>query len=148
MIENQLTISALFDLEHSSAGDYLRQFTHPWEALSGISDFVLAYGSTLPKGLYKDPEETGIPNVWIARSAKVAPTAFIQGPCVIEPDAEIRHCAYIRGSALIGKGAVVGNLCEMGNLSQLEFSHISIPPPCPAADCSGGDRQHGGGILI
>ncbi len=125
MIENQLTISALFDLEHSSAGDYLRQFTHPWEALSGISDFVLAYGSTLPKELYKDPEETGIPNVWIARSAKVAPTAFIQGPCVIEPDAEIRHCAYIRGSALIGKGAVVGNSCEVKN--SILFDSVQVP---------------------
>ena len=100
-IEKQLAISALFDLTRSAAGDYLAQFTYPWEALSGISDFVLAYGSTLPKDLYKDPEETGIPNVWIARSAKVAASASIQGPCVIEPEAEIRHCAYIRGSALL-----------------------------------------------
>lgn len=125
MIENQLTICALFNLEHSSAGAYLRQFTYPWEALSGISDFVLAYGSTLSEDLYKGPEETGISNVWIARSAKVAPSASIQGPCVIEPDAEIRHCAYIRGSALIGKGAVVGNSCEVKNA--ILFEGVQVP---------------------
>ena len=124
-IEKQLAISALFDLTRSAAGNYLAQFTYPWEALSGISDFVLAYGSTLPKDLYKDPEETGIPNVWIARSAKVAASASIQGPCVIEPEAEIRHCAYIRGSALIGKGAVVGNSCEIKNA--ILFESVQVP---------------------
>ncbi len=123
--EKQLTIYALFDLDRSSAGDYLRQFTYPWEALSGISDFVLAYGNTLCKDLYKDPEETGIPNVWIARSAFIAPNASIQGPCVIEAEAEIRHCAYIRGSALIGKGAVVGNSCEIKN--SILFEGVQVP---------------------
>lgn len=123
--KQEMSIAALFDLSRTSANSYLAQFTYPWEALSGISEFVIAYGNTCSAEDYKLPEETGIPNVWIARDAKVAPTAFIQGPCVIESEAEIRHCAYIRGSALIGKGAVVGNSCEVKN--SILFEGVQVP---------------------
>ncbi len=125
MMQQDMTVAALFNLEQTQAAKYLSQFTYPWEALSGIADFVVAYGSTLSKEAYLFPEETGIPNVWIARSAKVAPSAFIQGPCVIEAEAEIRHCAYIRGSALIGSGCVVGNSCEIKN--SILFNGAQVP---------------------
>lgn len=123
--QQDMTITALFNLEQTSAASFLSQFTYPWEALDGISDFVIAYGNSLSRETYRFPDETGIPNVWIARSAKVAASAFIQGPCVIENDAEIRHCAYIRGSALIGKNCVVGNSCEIKNA--ILFNGAQVP---------------------
>lgn len=123
--QQDMTIAALFDLTQTSAASYLSQYTYPWEALSGIGDFVLAYGNMCTQEEYLCPEETGLPNVWIARSAKVAASASIQGPCVIEADAEIRHCAYIRGSALIGKGCVVGNSCEIKN--SILFNGAQVP---------------------
>ena len=124
-LQQDMTIAALFNLEQTGAAKYLSQFTYPWEALSGIGDFILAYGNTLSQEEYLLPEETGLPNVWIARSAKVAHSAFIQGPCVIEADAEIRHCAYIRGNALIGSGCVVGNSCEIKNA--ILFNGAQVP---------------------
>lgn len=123
--EQDLTLQALFDFTKTAAGTYLAGFTYPWEALSGIADFVAAYGRTLSPAEYRTPEETGLENVWIARSAKVAPSAWIQGPCVIGPDAEIRHCAYVRGSALIGAGCVVGNSCEIKN--SILFDGAQVP---------------------
>ncbi len=123
--EQQLTIAALFGLEHTAASTYLAQFVYPWEALSGISDFVIAYGKTLSSDDYQTPEETGIPNVWISRTAKVAPTADLHGPAVIGPEAEIRHCAFVRGSALIGSGCVVGNSCEIKNA--ILFDGVQVP---------------------
>lgn len=124
-VEQGMTIGALFDLTRTAARSFLEQFTYPWEALSAISDFVVAYGNTLSESEYKGPSETGIANVWIARSAKVAPSASIQGPAVIGPDSEIRHCAFIRGSALIGAGCVVGNSCEIKN--SILFDGAQVP---------------------
>ena len=106
-----LTVSELFDLEHTLAAPLLRGARYPWEILGGLSDIILALGDTLPAALFRHPA----PGVWIANDATVAPTAFIAAPCVIDSGAEIRHGAFIRGSALIGKGAVVGNSCEIKN---------------------------------
>ena len=36
-----LTIEQLYDLNHTLAADYLRQFTYPWEALAGIKAEIL-----------------------------------------------------------------------------------------------------------
>ena len=104
-------IKNMYDLSQSIAGEYLSQFTYPWEALKGISDFIKKLGPTLDPEIYEKRGE----NIWVAKSATVAPTACLNGPLIIDEDAEIRHCAFIRGSAIIGKGSVVGNSTEIKN---------------------------------
>ncbi len=110
-MHNIPTVNELFDLSHSIAGEYLAGFTFPWEALKGLKDYIIKLGGTLSADEYDNPSE----NVWIAKDAKVAPTACINGPCIIDHGAEIRHCAYVRGSAIIGKNSVFGNSCEIKN---------------------------------
>ena len=92
-------------MEQTIAADLLKTAEYPWELLPKISAFIKELGATLPKEKFEEVEE----NVWIAKTAKVAKTAFIAGPCIIDVEAEIRHCAFIRGNAIVGKGAVVGN---------------------------------------
>lgn len=89
-------ISNLYDLNETIAKEYLEQFTYPWEALKGISEFIKKLGPTL------DPEkfEKRGEDIWVAKSAKVAPTACLNGPLIIEEEAEVRHCAFVRGSAI------------------------------------------------
>ena len=101
------TIQDLFDLSHTLAGDYLARFTYPWEALAGISDLILSLGPALGAD-YESPA----PDVWVHTTAKVAPTAYLGGPCIIGPDTEVRHGAFIRGSALVGAGGGVGTSGE------------------------------------
>ena len=107
----QCEIKELYDLSQTIAGDYLAQFTYPWEALDGIKAYIKELGPTLDPEVY---EQRGA-DIWVAKSAKVAPTACLNGPLIIDEDAEIRHCAFIRGSAIIGKGSVVGNSTEIKN---------------------------------
>ncbi len=111
----------LFDLSHTMAAPLLSACAHPWEALPKISEFVSKLGQTLPKDQYKEIT----PYVWVANTARVARTAYIEGPAVICDGAEIRHCAYIRGSALIGAGAVVGNSTEVKNA--ILFDGVQVP---------------------
>ncbi len=106
------TIPELLDLSRTIAADLFADKTYPWEALCGISDFILALGPTLPADEYEQVKE----DVWIARDATVYPTAWIAGPCIIDHGAEVRHCAFIRGSAIVGKNAVVGNSAELKNV--------------------------------
>ena len=103
------TIHDLFDLTHTLAGDYLARFTYPWEALAGISDLILTLGPALGAD-YESPA----PDVWVHKTARVAPTAFLGGPCIIGPDTEVRHGAFIRGSALVGAGSILGYKSHMG----------------------------------
>ena len=114
------TINDLYDLDHTLAKDYLSQFTYPWEALKGIKDFILALGPTLGED-YEERE----PNVWIHKTAKVFPSAYLGAPCIIGPNTEVRHCAFIRGSALVGADCVVGNSCELKNV--ILFDHVQTP---------------------
>jgi UDP-N-acetylglucosamine diphosphorylase / glucose-1-phosphate thymidylyltransferase / UDP-N-acetylgalactosamine diphosphorylase / glucosamine-1-phosphate N-acetyltransferase / galactosamine-1-phosphate N-acetyltransferase len=116
-----LTISDLFDLSHSIAGDYLRQFTYPWEALSGIKAEIIRLGETLPKDEYTEINE----HVWVHKTATVAPTAYLGAPCIIGARTEVRHCAFIRGSALVGEDCVVGNSVELKNV--ILFDHVQTP---------------------
>ena len=111
----------LFDLEHTLAGDYLKQFTWPWEALAGIKEMIRELGKTLPAEEYEQVS----PEVWVHRTAKVAPTAYLGAPCIIGPDTEVRHCAFIRGSALVGEGCVVGNSVELKNV--ILFDRVQTP---------------------
>ncbi|HJD41096.1 MAG TPA: UDP-N-acetylglucosamine pyrophosphorylase, partial [Candidatus Blautia stercoripullorum] len=109
----QLKISELYsDLSKTLAKELLEGKTYPWEVLPCISEFIVKLGNTLSEEEYEKKGE----NVWIAKSAKVAPTAYINGPAIIGKDAEVRHCAFIRGNALVGEGAVVGNSTELKNV--------------------------------
>ena len=116
-----IRINDLYDLNYSIAGKWMEQFTFPWEALSGISDMIIMLGERLPLDHFTEVEE----HIWIAKSAKVAPTASIAAPCIIDENAEIRHCAFIRGSVLVGKNAVVGNSTELKNV--ILFDGVQVP---------------------
>ena len=115
------TVHDLYDLTHTQAAPLLEEVEYPWQALAGISGFILSLGSTLSAEEYDHPSE----DVWIAKFAKVAPTANITGPCIIGPETEVRHCAFIRGKALIGAGCVVGNSTELKNV--ILFDQAKVP---------------------
>ena len=115
------TIFDLYDLDHTLAKDYLSKFTYPWEALNGIKDFILELGKTLDPNEYEQREE----GVWVHKTAKVFPTAYLGAPCIIGPNTEVRHCAFIRGSALVGADCVVGNSVELKNV--ILFDHVQTP---------------------
>ena len=110
----------LYDLNHSAAGDYLRGFEYPWQALAGIRDLILELGSALGDE-YTERE----PGVWVHNTAVVAPTAFLGAPCIIGAGTEVRHCAFIRGSALVGENCVVGNSVELKNV--ILFDNVQVP---------------------
>ncbi len=115
------TIKEMYDLDHTLAGSYLSQFTYPWEALKGIKELILSLGPTLSKDEYDNPSD----GVWIHKSAKVFPSAYLGAPCIIGPETEVRHCAFIRGSALVGANCVVGNSVELKNV--ILFDHVQTP---------------------
>lgn len=116
-----IKIADLYDLNHTLAGDYLRQFTYPWEALNDIGGLIAQLGPQL------DPEEYDqvSQEVWVAKTATVAPTAFLGRRCIIGPNTEVRHCAFIRGNALVGADCVVGNSVELKNV--ILFDHVQTP---------------------
>ena len=113
-------ITDLYDLDHTIAADYLRQFTYPWEALSGIKQLIIDLGEKLG-----DDYEEVAPQVWVHKTAKVFPSAYLGAPCIIGPNTEVRHCAFIRGSALVGADCVVGNSVELKNV--ILFDHVQTP---------------------
>ncbi len=111
----------LFDFFRSRAGEYLKKTSFPHEALSEIGNWILAIG----EGLDTEAFDHLAPDIWIAKSASVAPSARITGPCIVDESTEVRHCAFIRGNALIGKGCVVGNSTELKNV--LLFDGVQVP---------------------
>ena len=135
----QLKISELYsDLNQTLAKELLESKTYPWEVLPLISAFIVKLGHTLSEEEYEKKGE----NVWIAKSAKVAPTAWINGPAIIGKDAEIRHCAFIRGNALVGEGAVVGNSTELKNV--ILFNKVQVPHYNYVGDSILGYKSHMG----
>ena len=134
--------SALFDLTHTLARPLFEQFTYPWEILPEIKSFILALGPTLPEEEYELRGE----NIWIARSAEVAPSASITGPCIIGPGTEVRHCAFIRGSALVGADCVVGNSTELKNV--ILFDCVQVPHYNYVGDSILGFKAHMGAGAI
>ncbi len=133
-----LKIENLYDLEQTIAADLLKAAQYPWELLPKISAFIKELGASLPSDRFDEVEE----NVWIAKSAKVAKTAFIAGPCIIDEEAEVRHCAFIRGNAIVGKGAVVGNSTELKNV--ILFNKVQVPHYNYVGDSILGYRSHMG----
>ena len=134
----QLTVKALYNLEETIAKDIFEGVTYPWEVLPKIGSFIVELGNTLPEDEYEKVWE----NVWVAKSAKVAPTAFINGPAIIGKDAEVRHCAFIRGNAIVGEGAVVGNSTELKNV--IVFNKVQVPHYNYVGDSILGYKAHMG----
>lgn len=134
----ELTIESLYSLEETIAADLFDGATYPWEVLPKIKDFIIELGKTLPADRYEEVKE----NVWIAKSANVYPTAYINGPAIIDEEAEVRHCAFIRGNAIVGKGAVVGNSTELKNV--VLFNKVQVPHYNYVGDSVLGFKAHMG----
>ena len=133
-----LYIKNLLDLNETIAADLFKGKTYPWEVLKDISAFILELGPTLPEEEYEKRGE----NIWVARDAKIAPTAYINGPCIIGKGVEVRHCAFIRGSAIVGEGAVVGNSTELKNV--VLFNKVQVPHYNYVGDSVLGFKAHMG----
>ncbi len=131
-------IKTQFSLDRTVAAEIFEGKKYPHEVLPEIKDFILKLGETLPKELF-DKKGDGI---WIAKSATVAPTAFIGSPCIIDENAEVRHCAFIRGSAIVGKNAVVGNSTELKNV--ILFDNVQVPHYNYVGDSVLGYKAHMG----
>ncbi len=134
----EYSIENLYDLNETIAAELFQGAVYPWELLPKISSFIVRLGSQLPADRYRQAGE----NVWIAVSAKVAPTASINGPAIIDEEAEIRHCAFIRGNAIVGKGAVVGNSTELKNV--ILFNKVQVPHYNYVGDSILGFKSHMG----
>lgn len=134
----KMTIKNLYDLDQTIAHKIFEDVTYPWEVLPKIGSFILELGKELSLDEY---EKVG-DNVWIAKSAKVAPTAYINGPAIIGKDAEVRHCAFIRGNAIVGEGAVVGNSTELKNV--ILFNKVQVPHYNYVGDSILGYKAHMG----
>ena len=135
---NGVTISELFNLEETIAKDLFEEYTYPWEVLPHIGEYIIKLGNTLSLDEYDKVGE----NVWIAKSATVASTASITGPCIIGNNTEVRHCAFIRGNALVGEGAVVGNSTELKNV--VLFNRVQVPHYNYVGDSVLGYKSHMG----
>ena len=131
-------IKELLNLDKTIAAKLFEGKTYPWEALDGIKSFILELGETLSADEYDHPEE----GVWIAKDAKIFPSAYIGAPCIIDHGAEVRHCAFIRGSAIVGKNAVVGNSTELKNV--VLFDNVQVPHYNYVGDSILGYKSHMG----
>lgn len=131
-------IENLYDLNQTIAKDIFTGCTYPWEVLPKIKDFIIELGKTLDKNEYDEISE----NIWVAKSAKIAQTAFIGAPTIIGKNAEIRHCAFLRGSAIVGENAVVGNSTELKNV--ILFNNVQVPHYNYVGDSILGYKSHMG----
>ena len=131
-------VNNLYNLEETIAKNLLQELTYPWEALPKISEFIIELGDKLNPEIYELKGE----NIWIAKNAKVFPTAYIKGPVIIGENAEIRHCAFIRGNAIIGNNAVVGNSTELKNV--ILFNNVQVPHYNYVGDSILGYKAHMG----
>lgn len=132
----------LYNLDETIAKELFKETTYPWEVLPKISDFILELGKELDESKYNKVGE----DIWIAKSAKVAPTAYITGPAIIGENAEIRHCAFIRGKVIVGENAVVGNSTELKNV--ILFNNVQVPHYNYVGDSILGYKAHMGAGAI
>lgn len=131
-------ISQLYDLNETIAAKLFEGAVYPWEVLPKIGDFIRALGETLDPAVFEKRGE----DIWVAKNATVAPTACLNGPLIIDENAEIRHCAFIRGNAIVGKGAVVGNSTELKNV--VLFNGVQVPHYNYVGDSVLGHKSHMG----
>ena len=133
-----ITIENLYDLKETIAADLFTEAEYPWEVLPRIHDFILELGKRLPEEIYEKRGE----DIWVAKNAKGAPTACLNGPLIIDEEAEVRHCAFVRGNAIVGKGAVVGNSTELKNV--VLFNKVQVPHYNYVGDSVLGFKSHMG----
>ena len=138
MSMEQVTIEELYDLKETIAEEIFQGKTYPWEVLPLIGTFIEKLGKTLSSEEYDQIGE----NIWVAKSASIAPTVAINGPCIIGKNAEIRQCAFIRGNAIVGEGAVVGNSTELKNV--ILFNKVQVPHYNYVGDSVLGYKAHMG----
>ena len=131
-------IKNLYNLDETIAKGLLENLTYPWEALPKIADYIIELGNKLDPEIYEKKGE----NIWIAKSAKVYPSAYIAGPAIIGEEAEVRHCSFIRGKAIVGNGAVVGNSTELKNV--ILFNKVQVPHYNYVGDSILGYKAHMG----
>lgn len=132
------TVGDLYTLDETIAKEIFDNVTYPWEVLPKIKDFIIKLGESLPEDKYEKRGD----NIWIAKSAKVFDSAYINGPCIIDEEAEVRHCAFIRGNAIVGRGAVVGNSTELKNV--ILFNKVQVPHYNYVGDSILGFKAHMG----
>ena len=135
---NSIKIENMYDLSETIAADLFAGKTYPWEVLPDIKDFIIKLGESLPEDKFDEVSE----HVWMAKSANVFPSAYLGAPCIIDEEAEVRHCAFIRGSAIVGKGAVVGNSTELKNV--VLFNKVQVPHYNYVGDSVLGFKAHMG----
>ena len=138
----RLTIKKLYNLDETIAKDLFDGLTYPWEALPLIGDFIIKLGNTLDPDIYEKKGD----NIWIAKSAKVFDSAYLNGPLIIDEDAEVRQCAFIRGNAIVGRGATVGNSTELKNA--ILFNGVQVPHFNYIGDSILGHMSHTGASSI
>lgn len=138
MIFEKCKIENLYNLDETIAKNVFKECKYPWEVLPKIKDYIIELGNTLDSNLYNKINE----NIWIAKSAKVAPTAYIAGPTIIGENTEIRHCAFIRGNAIVGNNCVVGNSTELKNV--ILFNNVQVPHYNYVGDSILGFKSHMG----
>ena len=138
LLEMDIEIKNLFALEHTRAAAMFEGLKYPWDALDHIGEIIMKIGASLPKDEFDHPAE----NIWIAKDAKVFPTAYIAGPCIIDHGTEVRHCAFIRGNALVGRDCVVGNSVELKNV--ILFDNVQTPHYNYVGDSILGYKAHMG----
>lgn len=137
MVE-EICICNLYNLNETIAASLFEKVTYPWEVLGKIKEYIIELGDSLPAGKFEKVGDM----VWIAKTAKVAPSASITGPCIIDENAEIRHCAFIRGTAIVGKNSVVGNSTELKNV--VLFNNVQVPHYNYVGDSVLGYKSHMG----
>lgn len=142
MKKENARIPEMYDLSHTMASGLLVSVTYPWEALPKIKEFILKTGAGLSLEEYDHPAD----DVWIHKTAKVFPSAYIAGPCIIGAGTEVRHCAFIRGSALVGENCVVGNSTELKNV--ILFDNVQTPHYNYVGDSILGYKSHTGAGAI
>ena len=139
----ELETRNLLNLDETISKNIFDNDTYPWEVLTKINDFIIKLGNELDLNKFEKKSE----NIWIAKSAKIAPTSCIIGPCIIDEDAEIRHSAFIRGNAIVGKNVVVGNSTELKNV--IIFNNAQVPHYNYVGDSILGYKSHmGAGSII
>lgn len=131
-------ITNLYDLKQTNAKKIFEGCTYPWEVLPKIKDFIIELGNSLDLNEYNKIGE----NIWISKTAKIAPTAFVSGPTIIGNNTEIRHCAFIRGNAIVGDNCVVGNSTELKNV--ILFNNVQVPHYNYVGDSILGYKSHMG----
>lgn len=137
-MNEKITVSELYDLNETIAADIFKGYTYPWEVLAQLGDYIVELGNSLSEDEYEKRGD----NVWVAKSAKVYETAYINGPCIIGKNAEVRHCAFIRGNAIVGEDAVVGNSTELKNV--ILFNKVQVPHYNYVGDSILGYKAHMG----